>query len=164
MHTLYTILSKLSSESKSSEPSELSSKLSSSCFPFPEVTRVLVSYGVSTSVYSVPEVDVDMDFGLYRGVVMLLFVSSCSFSSFGFCGAQSQCSISLTALSCSLKSLSSSSEFEQSDLRGMGYSLQHCFPVGLNILQYPGDFHVWLDMVNDSWVVTAGTVAGCVIV
>ena len=40
-----------------------------------------------------------------------------------------------------LLSFSSSSEPDQSDLRGIRYSVGHCFPAGVHIAQYPGD--IW---------------------
>ena len=58
-------------------------------------------------------------------------------------------------------SFSSSSESDQSDLRGMGYSVGHCFLTDVHVAQYPWDFWVWPDKVTNGWVGTAGTVAGC---
>ena len=96
IHTLYTKL-------KSLESSDLSSELSSFCPPFPEVTRVPVSYGVCTTVSSVYEVDRDLDFGLDCIIVTLLFLSSSSFSSFCIWISPSQSSVSFFALFGTLK-------------------------------------------------------------
>ena len=74
----------------------------------------------------------------------------------------SQSSISSSTLFCSLRSFSSSSEAIQSDLRGMYYVEGHFFLTDVHVGQYPGDFWVWLEMVTNSWMGTAGTVAGCV--
>ena len=40
----------------------------------------------------------------------------------------------------------------ESNPEGHGYSFGHCFPVGVHMAQYSGDFLVWLD---------SGTVDGC---
>ena len=117
---------------------------------------MVYEWAVGLSV-SVSNVGVDVDSGLVWGVLVLLFLSSCSFSSFCFCNSPSQSSTSSCTLFCSLVSFSSYSESEQSDLRGMGHSVGHCFLTGVHVTQYPGYFWVWLDKVTDGWVGTYGT-------
>ena len=96
IHTLYTILSMVSSKLKSSKSSDFSPDVSSFCSPFPEVIRVSVSWGVCT------------------------MVSSISFSSFHFCISPSQSSISSSALFGMLKSFSSSLNWTSWDYEAWG--------------------------------------------
>ena len=88
--------------------------------------------GVSVSVY-----DVDVDSGLDWGVFLILFLSSCSSSSFYFSKSLSQSLIS-SSLFCPAMSFPSSKS-DQSDLSGMGYLVGHNFPVGMPISKYLGD-------------------------
>ena len=65
----------------------------------------------------------------------------------------------LFLLLCSLMSFSSS-ESDQSDLRGMGYLVGHHFPVHVHITQYHWYFWDWSGEVTIGWADAAWTVAG----
>ena len=43
----------------------------------------------------------------------------------------------------------------------MGYVIGHCFPTGVHVTQFPGDFWLWLEMVISGCVCTTGAGAGC---
>ena len=93
------------------------------------------------------------------GGLLVLFLSSCSFSSYCFCRSLPQSPFSSS--SWLLVSFSSSSESDQSYLRGIKYSVGHHFLVGVHITKYSGDFWDCSDRVTIACVDTARTVVGC---
>ena len=82
--------------------------------------RVFEGFGVHFLVSDV-DVDVDVDSGLDWGVLVLFFLSSCSLSYFCFCKSPSKSSTSSSTPFCFWCLVSSSSESDQSDLRGIAF-------------------------------------------